>query len=251
MKKILALLLMLMLSISTALAEPLPLGEMLSGTVTWPEEADEVSARYVYRYQYPTIIGEDDVSQLINAFYGYLVDDALAFAVPMAAELLDENGPQAYTNITSEITCNNDDWLSVKVTTESFMGAAVSTIVAGHSFARAGGKAGTVVSLPYLLGMLAADETDTWLQERQTAKADTLVRRLIWEIMQEQLADGAVAYYDDLTFDVLEANFYPEEDFYLDENGNPVFFLQEALVAPATEGILCFPFTMEELLDEL
>ena len=158
---------------------------------------------------------------------------------------------QAYTNITGEVTCNSDDYFSVRVTTESFRGAAVSVVVAGHVFARHGEKAGSAVSLPFMLGILKADETDQWMQDRQTAKADDMVRRLVWEVIQEQLAAGEVAYYDDLTYETLENVFYPEEDFFLDENGDPVFFLQESMVAPQTEGILYFPFTLEELLDEI
>lgn len=251
MKRFLALLLSLLLLIPSALAEPLPLGDALSGTAYWPEDADEESAVFVYHYSYPMIDGDDETAALINDFYHYLVDDALAFTVPMAAESVEGSDLQAYATVSTEITCNNDAWFSVKLTTESFMGAAVSTVVAGHTFAREGAKAGTVTSLPYLLGILAADETDTWLQERQTAKADDMVRGLVWEIIQEQLSTGAVAYYDDLTYDILEACFYPEEDFFLDEDGNPVFFVQESIVAPAAEGVLYFPFTMEELLDEI
>ena len=57
--------------------------------------------------------------------------------------------------------------------------------------------------------------------------------------------------FDDLTREELEAQFYPEEDFYLDENGNPVFYVQPSYIASSAEGVLTFPFTLEELLDEL
>ena len=36
-----------------------------------------------------------------------------------------------------------------------------------------------------------------------------------------------------------------------DAEGNIVFFLQEAIAAPTFEGVLLFPFTMDELLDEI
>lgn len=251
MKKLLALFLCMLLFAASALGDPLPQAADLSGTYCYPEGSDEATASYVYRYAYPFMAGEDEVSLMINEFYTYLVDDALAFAVPMAAEEVDANGIQAYTTITSEVTCNNDDFFSVKIVNESFTGAATSSVVSGHVFARSGDKAGTVVSLPYLLDILEADETDAWLLERQTAKADGMVRSLVWDIIQEQLADGTIAYYDDLTYEIFEGNFYPEEDFYLDADGNPVFFLQEGTVAPVAEGVLYFPFTLEELLDEI
>ena len=250
MKRFLVCLLMVLLC-ATAVAEPLSYTMDLAGTYCYPEGCDEPDAAYIYRYAYPLMAGDDQVSLMINEFYTYMVDDALAFAVPMAAEEVAMDGIQSYTNISSEVTCNSDDFFSVKITNESFMGAATSNVVSGHVFARSGDKAGTVVSLPYLLGILNADETDSWLLDRQTAKADTMVRTLVWDIIQEQLADGLIAYYDDLTYEVFEGNFYPEEDFYLDESGSLVFFLQEGTVAPVSEGVLYFPFTMEELLDEI
>lgn len=250
MKKLFALLCALMLPMA-ALADPLPLGENLSGVACFPQGTDETTAAYVYRYDYPLLAGADQVSSMINAFYAYAVDDALGFSAPMTAEEAAGIGIQAATAISSEVTCNTDAYFSVKITTESLMGAGASHNVQGHVFARTGDKAGQVVSLPYLLGILDADETDTWMQERQTAKADELVRTLVWDIIQEQLADGVIAYYDDLTQETFQWNFYPEEDFYLDADGNPVFFLQEGVVAPVTEGVLYFPFTLEELLDEI
>lgn len=249
MKKLLVLFLCLMFS-SAALADPLAQGLGLNGVACYPEGTDEASAAYIYRYAYPTVLGEDEVSLMINDFYAYMVDDALGFAAPMAAEEVTP-GMQAYTTITSEVTCNSDEFFSVKVVSESFMGAAASSVVRGHVFARTGEKAGTVVSLPYLLGILDADETDAWMLDRQTAKADAMVRTLVWEVIQDQLSDGALGYYDDLTYELFEGNFYPEEDFYLDADGNPVFFLQEGTVAPVSEGVLYFPFTLEELLDEI
>lgn len=250
MKKVFALLLALLMPLA-ALAEPLTLGAELSGTVYYPEGSDASTAEYIYRYAYPTVAGEGDTCLMINEFYAYLVSDALGFAAPMAAEEVHGSGVQAYATITSEVTCNNGSFFSIKLLNESFTGAATSSIVSGHVFALAGDKAGTVVSLPYLLGILSAGETDTWLLDRQTAKADAMVRSLVWQVIQDQLSGGDVAYYDDLTYETFESCFYPEEDYYLDADGNPVFFLQEGTVAPVAEGALYFPFTLEELLDEI
>lgn len=249
MKKLVLLVVCLMLA-SSALADPLPLADGLSGVACYPEGSTEANAAYIYRYAYPLVAAEDEVSLMINDFYAYMVDDALGFAAPMAAEDV-SGGIQAHTTITSEVTCNNNAYFSVKIVNESFMGAADSHVISGHVFARQGDKAGTVVALPYLLGILSADETDSWMLDRQTAKADDMVRGLVWDVIQDQLSDGAVEYYDDLTYEIFEANFYPEEDFYLDADGNPVFFLQEGTVAPVSTGVLYFPFTLEELLDEI
>lgn len=251
MKKLLTLLLALLMLISSAAADPLPLGE-LSGVYCFPEDSDEAAAQYVYRYNYPQVAAEDDAALTINEFYRYLVEDAFGFAIPMAVDGLDPASPmQAVTSITSEITCNNGEYLSVKVVSESMTGASASQVVSGHTFSLTGGKAGTVTSLPYLLGILEPGETDEWLLDRQTNKADELVRSLVWDVIQEMLAGGASDCYDDLTFDQFAACFYPEEDFYMDADGNLVFFVQEAVIAPAASGVFFFPFSVEELLDEL
>lgn len=247
-----ALVLILSLAAVSALADPLPLGEPLTGSACWPEDADPATAPFLYTYSYPFCAGEDDVSGMINEYYYYAVDDALAFVVPIAGESLEPSDVQATTQITGVVTCNNDDFFCVLVTNESFMGASTSLIYSAQTFARTGDRAGSVVSLPYLLGILdSGDASDEWLETRQTDKADACVRQLVWDIIQEQIADGSVPYYDDLTFEQLCAFFYPEEDFYLDEDGNPVFFLEEGMAAPQTEGALFFPFTIEELLDEI
>lgn len=252
MRRWLALLLLCALFISShALAEGVQVVGDNAGEVYCPEGSDSQTAQYVYRYQYPLLENTGETAQMINSFYDYLISDAKDFMIPMTFETLEGSPVQSYTAITSQVMCNNADYFSVLVTTESFMGAETSQILAGHTFALQGAKAGTCISLPYLLGLLEADESDTWLQDRATAKADQLVYDLVWSIIEEQKAEGIIAYYDDLTREELEAQFYPEEDFYLDETGNPVFYIQPSYIASSAEGVLTFPFTMEELLDEL
>lgn len=249
MKKLLACLMALLLPVA-AMADAVVPGAPLEGVICWPEGTTEADARYVYRYSYPTVTGDEALSALINGTYTYLVEDAVAFTVPIHAESLEPSDVQASTTISHEITCRSEDYLSVKLVTSAFLGASAATIVAGHTYALTGAKAGTIISLPYLLGILGMDEEDEWLKNRQTKKADDCVRRLVWEIIEEQMSEGA-AYDPDMNEEFLAAVFYPEEDFYLDEYGNPVFFVQEAAIAPASEGVLLFPFTMEELLDEI
>ena len=255
MKRLLILFLALTLFISAASAEGLlTLADPLSGVICWPEGSDEATAAYVYRYSYPQVAGEGEIVDLINGTYAYEVSDAIGFRVPMNAEALDlETGVQFYTTVGYEITCLNERFLSVKITSESFLGQSTTTIVAGHTFTLSDGvKTGEVTSLPFLLGILdEKDLTDEWMKDRQTAKADECVQGLVWEIIEDQIMAGEVNYYDELTYEDFCYSFYPEEAYYLDENGNPVFFIQEGFIAPVSEGVLLFPFTMEELLDEI
>ena len=73
--------------------------------------------------------------------------------------------------------------------------------------------------------------------------ADSLVREMVWERLEEMgITDG-------LEEEMLEYGFFPEEDFYLDETGNPVFYLQPGF---AEEGeALTFPLSIEEIRDEM
>ena len=48
----------------------------------------------------------------------------------------------------------------------------------------------------------------------------------------------------------LEYVFFPEEDFYLNEDGAPVFYLQPGIV-DESDVLTTFPFTIEEILDEM
>lgn len=249
MKRLLCLLLCLLPL--TALADSLPLADDLTGVLCYPWDASEAAASYVYRYAYPQINGNDEVAELINNTYAYEVAYAEEFTVPMNGEMLSGGDMQYQTNQSYTITCNNDGFFCVLLTTESMEGAAMSTTIAAHTFARTGAKAGKVISLPYLLGALDAAEEDTWLQERQTAKCDACVRSLIWDIIEEQQASGDGIYYTDLTRDLFDLWFWPEEDFYVKEDGSLVFYIQEAAIAPQSEGVLEFCFTPEEILDEL
>ena len=250
MKKLFALICALLMLLQAAAAAPLELAGELAGTLLYPEEADEASASYIYHYAYPLLPAGDDVCDTINGFYQYAADDAAAFAVPMGGEEAERQGVSCQIDIAYEITCNNEEYFCVKLTSTTRQEELESTILSAQTFARSGEKAGNVVALPYLLGILAGDETDTWLQDRQTAKADDCVRRMLWEEIESAQAEG-FPFYEELDEELLADLFYPEEDFYLDETGNPVFFLQAGSVAPVEEGILTYSITLEDLMDEL
>ena len=234
--------LMLALSVGCAAAEPLKLAEDLRGDVR--EELNDRAA-YVYQYTYPQIDPEDPSAELINTFYQYLASDAEGFEIPMNADYYRTQDPERDVTVKIEytVTCNNDDFFSVLIHTaqDDFH------TWTGHTFSRKDIKPGSSVALPYLLGILQTEETDTWLQDRQTAKADALVRGMIWERMQDM---DDLEMYEDLEEEELEYGFFPEEDFYLDETGNPVFYLQPGF-AEDSDRLLTFPISIEDILDEM
>lgn len=246
MKKILACLAALMLAASAGVArgEPLTMAEDLQDEVRISLNG---SADYVYRFRYPRVDEADPSAELINSFFQYKADDAVGFEIPMNADFYRGQNPEedVKVDIGYEVTCNSDEFFGVLVRT--VQGELVTC--AGYTFSRTGLKPGSSVALPYLLGMLASDESDTWLQDRQTAKADALVREMVWDALQDR--DGAdLELYEDLEESMLEYGFFPEEDFYLDETGNPVFYLQPGF-AEDSGRLITFPISTEEILDEM
>ncbi len=249
MKKMLSLLtvLALALSASPALADPLVLREDLSGEVSVPLDQDAAGRVYRYTYSYPQADETDPSAGLINEFYSYKVSDALDFEVPMMADYYAsaETEGDVFVRISYQVTCNNDDYFSVLIRTE---GNDYETYT-GHTFSRKDIKPGSSAALPYLLGILESDESDTWLQDRQTEKADELVRSLVWKQLEEKREELGI--FDDYTEEVFSVSFYPEEDFYLNEAGDPVFYLEPGTAADPSRGLLTFPVTLWEIEDEM
>jgi len=243
MKRFFLILVSLLLCASVALAEPLTLAEDLTGELT-AEDTD-----YHFSIRLPQVAGDDDLAQTINNIYQMELSEQLEFKAPIKAEVFAMDGATGFTEIGYRVSCNSEDFLSVIVTTREVANGMELLVQTAHVFPRSGPKAGLVISLPYLLGLLeGTGESDTWLEERQTEKANACVRRLIWERIE---ADSQRTYYDGLDETVLAESFYPEEDFYMDEDGALVFFVQPGLIADPEVGVLEWRFTMDELLDEI
>ena len=51
--------------------------------------------------------------------------------------------------------------------------------------------------------------------------------------------------------DIIDPVFSLDHDFWMDEEGNLVFFILPGRIAPADAGLITFTFTLEELRDEL
>ena len=208
-------------------------------------------ASYVYLYRYTQLSGDSTLAMTFNNVYQYEVSDALGFECPMTGSDHDPALGQMLVTIDYEISHQSSDYLSIWITKVVQTGESISGIVKAHTFTLTGEYAGTVTSLPYLLGLLETGETDEWYIERQTAKADACVREMVWAQVELAMQESELQIYEDLTFEELEWGFYPEEDFYLDRDGNFVFFVQEGVIAPPELGPLFFTISLDDLLDEI
>ena len=222
----------------------------LTGVYLYPEDSSETDALYIYRYRYPQLAGESDLAAMFNTTYAYTAEDALAFEAPMIATEMQPGDPQKVVDISYEVTCLSEEYLSLRILKRVSVGGIDTVVISGHVIALTGAKAGQITNLPVLIGLLDADETDEWLQTRQTNKADKYAREMVWDRLQEGNG-GAFTLYDDLTYEDFEAGFYPEEDVYLSPEGDLVFFMQAGTLAPEEQGEILIRITVEELLDEM
>lgn len=143
MRRWMSLFLLLSLLLApSALAEGMQVSGENTSEVYCPDGSDAQTAQYVYRYSYPLLEDTGETARMINDFYDYLVSDAKDFLIPMTFETLDGAEMQSYTAITSQVMCNNDQYFSVLVNTESFIGAETNQVLAGHTFALQGAQGG-------------------------------------------------------------------------------------------------------------
>ena len=252
MFRLLILLLALTLLPVCGMAEaPITFTDDLTGVYTWPEGSSEDEASYVYRYAYPQVAGDSELALTINQVFRYDADDAVGFECPMNGSSHDPALGQMVVSLHYDVVHLSDEFLSVRVDKQVTIGETVSSVVKGYSFMLTGVEAGTVTSLPYLLGVIAPEETDEWYLDRQTAKADACAREMVWALIEKNMKVEGSPIYEDLTFEEFEWGFYPEEDFFLDTEGNFVFFIQEGMIAPAEAGQFFYPITLDEMLDEI
>ena len=223
----------------------------LTGTYIWPEDADETEANYIYRYAYPVFEADTTLDETVNEVFQSEVSWAMDFECPMY--ITEPNAANMHTrvNVSSEITCLNTEMLSIRVDRVFTTGSSSSNKIKSFTFMLNGTNAGTITSLPYLLGILKTGESDEWYIQRQIDKADKCVREMVWaEIEKDRKLDDS-AIYDFITLEDLDYCFYPEEDFYLDEAGGFVFYIQAGEIAPPEAGHFTYTFTLDELLDEI
>ena len=249
MKRFWPVMLACLLLCSAALAEPLPLTEDLANTVTvLYDESDPDAGSYVYTYRFPHADPEDPTAYLVNSFFEYEANDTEVYTIPNLSDYYCGVGQSVTVDISYTVTCNNDEFFSVLLYTRETVDGDLSEKWTGRTFSRLRGVANATFDLPRLLGILDPEESDEWLQNRQTGKASAAVRTLIWEIIEE---DEEGIYDPSFTEEDLEYCLFPEEDFYMNEDGDLVFYLAPGYAADPEYGLLTFTLSLEDIRDEM
>ena len=251
MRKAIAFILALLFLFTCAYAEPLTQADDLAGTYYWPEGSDAQDAVFAYHYRFPQVAGEGSTVENINEFYQYQLSDECEFRVAMAGKAVQHPELDAYMDISYTVTVNDERYFGVFVRRETVADGERMVIFSSQVFGRESEKPGDVLTLAYILGVLAENTDDSWLQNRQTNWASECVRELVWEQIERKAKTDE--RYAVLTREDLDYDFYPEEDFYFDGEKNAlVFFLQPYMSGDEeAEEPFLFPLTADEILDEL
>ena len=239
-----------------ALADPFPLGEDLSETVTVFYNGEDASdGQYVYTCRFPVIADSSELSAVcVNEYYAKKLQEDLTFYVLIDADDYGSRYQSVTKDVSYTITCNNDDYFSVLIRKATDLeDGEHAEEWEGNTFSRTGEMVGQVTSLPNLLGEVKSGESDDWLENRQSEKVCEVLCDLIWQRIRSG-AEGIV-FRPDLKKEDLELLINPmfslDHDFYMNESGDLVFFFRPGSIAPEEAGLITFTFPLEDLLDEL
>ena len=220
----------------TALLLCQPLLGLTEETAAALQIEDRVGERSGASISLPQFGGET----LINQYYLELAARLEAGQLPPGAvwSADDQSGGDAPGSweLGYEITRNDAEYLSVVLHLRQLSGGGETETLSADTFLR--GEVPRRLTLSELLGAEAADGD---------ANVADLVYDLIWEIVQVGMENVEGDYLDSLTLDSVRSALDPETDFYLDENGNIVFFIEPGLLAGEIAGVLLYPFSPYEL----
>lgn len=219
-----------------AAAEGLMQAAPLTGTVTRPDGVQAPETAFLLSYELPQFEGGANVSQPINRYY-----QEMAQGMADAADTLQEEGGQYH--ITFEITHMSQRYASVVLSRVFQGGNAEQETLSADTFALDGVYAGQAVTLSQVLGLEGDDAPESL--------AESLAYDLVWQMIEQEMQNLDHDYLDGLSRQDVERAFVPETDFYLDESGNVVFFIQAGELAGEIAGVLRFPFAPAELLSVL
>ena len=212
-------------------AGALEAAEPLRGSLAWGEGDTAVSLAYAL----PQFDAHTESDAAINAHY-----QAMAQQLEAGEPDADED---ALIELDYEITHSSERYVSVALYRYMMGGVTETQTLSADTFARDGVYAGQPVTLTQVLGLEEDAEGES--------QAELLAVELVWQIVQRDSQNMDRDYLDGLTRERVAAAFTPETDFYLDADGNVVFFIQSGVIAGEVAGLLLYPFSPAEMLSAL
>lgn len=195
-------------------------------------------------YAYPQFTVENEADEAINRFFRQE-------AGAMLQERAQNAEPPERQEIGYRLALNTQRYVSVLLYTRTATYRGEYERLDAHTFARDGVYAGQSLTLSQVLGL--EQETGAAGAEGVTDEslAESLCYDLVWQIIERGMQDMDGDYLEDVTQEKLRQAFHPEQDFYLDEEGNVVLYIQAGEVAGEIAGTLLFPFAPAELLSAM
>ena len=226
----------------TALLLCQPLLGLAEETAAALQTEDRVGERGGASFSLPQFGEEPEINQ-------YYLDLAVRLEAgelpPGAAWSADDDGSESENWVLDyEITRNDAEYVSIVLHLRQLAGSGEVETLSADTFVR--GEQPRKATLSELLN---ADATPQSADNTAGTDAADLVYGLIWEIIQVGMENVEGDYLDSLTLDSVRSALDPETDFYLDENGNIVFFIEPGLLAGEIAGVLLYPFSPYELRD--
>ena len=226
----------------TALLLCQPLLGLAEETAAALQTEDRVGERGGASFSLPQFGEEPEINQ-------YYLDLAVRLEAgelpPGAAWSADDDGSESENWVLDyEITRNDAEYVSIVLHLRQLAGSGEVETLSADTFVR--GEQPRKATLSELLN---ADATPQSADNTAGTDAADLVYGLIWEIIQVGMENVEGDYLYILTLDSVRSALYPETDFYLDENGNIVFFIEPGLLAGEIAGVLLYPFSPYELRD--
>ena len=267
MKRFIYVLLSVLLVFMTAVAsaDPLFLTEDYKDTVTvFYNNENPSDGSYSYSYTFPhafvpeSTTEEADLSAAsVNRYYEKRIQEYTVDYIPNQADYFATQYQNVSVDVTYQIMCNNDDFFSVLLHKTENVDGEIEETWEGNTFSRSSEMVGQLTSLPKLLGILDAGESDEWVEDRQTNRIWEVVCTLVWNTIQsnpDQLDFDPSLTKEDLEY-IITPEYSLDQDFYIDENGDVVFFILSRFIlseqAAEKTGIVPFRMTLEEIDDEM
>jgi hypothetical protein len=249
MKRVLSIVIALLLPACGALAQAEGQEDLsLRGEVLYPRWSTAETASFVFRYRLPQFPAEQPQSDAVNRYFASYADDIAGVTIPAMIGSLESlpapDEPEYYVDLDYRVTADTEDFLSVLLVSQEFLGNTLVESWASVVFALSGIYAGQPVSLSQAMGLEQGGSQDG-------DTASELVYGLVWQIVGYEIGAMQKAYFPDLTEQEFRAAFSPQEDFYFDADGNFVFYIQAGAIAGEVEGVLQYPFSLAELLSAI